>query len=169
MPKERTLILESSRVNQKITRMAHEIYEHHHKSKDLILIGISGRGFELAGRLAELLKEISPLKIQKLEISMNKENPLKGDILLSGELSELMGKEVVLVDDVLNSGKTLMFAARHILQVEIKKLSVATLVERSHRKFPLKSDFVGLTLSTNLKEHVSVDLTAKKESIHLEA
>jgi pyrimidine operon attenuation protein/uracil phosphoribosyltransferase len=62
-----------------------------------------------------------------------------------------------------------MFAARHILQVEIKKLSVATLVERSHRKFPLKSDFVGLTLSTNLKEHVSVDLTAKKESIHLEA
>ncbi|MEZ4799482.1 MAG: phosphoribosyltransferase family protein [Flavobacteriales bacterium] len=169
MNKEKTLILNSLQVNQKITRMAHEIYENHHKSKELVLIGISGNGNVLANRIAALLKEISKLNIQKFELTLNKEKPLTAAIEFTGDVSDLKGKEVIVIDDVLNSGKTLMYACRFILEVDVKRLSIATFVDRFHRKFPLKADYSGLVLSTNLKEHVSVDLSNNKESVHLEA
>jgi pyrimidine operon attenuation protein/uracil phosphoribosyltransferase len=87
----------------------------------------------------------------------------------NGNLKDLKGKQVVLVDDVLNSGRTLMYASRYLLDAEVKQLSIATLIDRFHRRFPMRANFVGLTLSTNLKEHVTVDFTSKKESVHLEA
>lgn len=169
MANEKTLILNSLQVNQKITRMAHEIYEHHHRSKEIVLVGITGRGIELARRLATLLREISPLNVQEFQLTLDKEKPASAECVFSGNVSDLKGKEIILVDDVLNSGRTLMYASRFIMLADIKRLSIATLVDRFHRKFPLKADYSGLVLSTNLKEHVSVDLTAKKESVHLEA
>lgn len=169
MNKEKTLILNSLQVNQKITRMAHEIYENHHKSKELVLIGITGNGNTLANRLCDLLQEISQLKVHKFELTLHKEKPLSSPIQFTGDIHDLKGKEVIVIDDVLNSGKTLMYACRFILEVDVKRLSIATFVDRFHRKFPLKADYSGLVLSTNLKEHVSVDLSTNKESVHLEA
>lgn len=169
MPKERTLILNTTQVNQKITRMAHEIYEHHYTSKDLILVGVKGNGSELATRLYDILTSISTLNVSNLVLSIDKDDPLHGDIIFTGNLRDLKGKQVVLVDDVLNSGRTLMYASRYLLEAEVKRLSIATLIDRFHRRFPMRANFVGLTLSTNLKEHVTVDFTSKKESVHLEA
>jgi pyrimidine operon attenuation protein/uracil phosphoribosyltransferase len=169
MPTEKTLILDHIQVNQKITRMAHELYEQHHKSKALFLIGISGNGNNLARLLAEKMREISELDIAHLEITVDKNSPTGKAPVLSGSLNELKGRSVVLVDDVLNSGKTLIHAANFLLQVELKQLSVVTLIERLHRRFPIKANVVGLTLSTNLKENVVVDLSAKAMSVHLEA
>jgi pyrimidine operon attenuation protein/uracil phosphoribosyltransferase len=169
MPTEKTLILDHVQVSQKITRMAHELYEQHHKSKSLFLIGISGNGNRLAALLADKLREISPLEITHLEIVVDKASPTGKTPELNGKLSDLKGRSVILVDDVLNSGKTLIHAANHILQVELKQLSVVTLIERLHRRFPIKANVVGLTLSTNLKENVAVDLSTKAMSVHLEA
>jgi pyrimidine operon attenuation protein/uracil phosphoribosyltransferase len=168
MSKEPTLLLSTHQINRKLIRMAHEIHENCHKEKELVLVGIEGRGMELARRLQKLLSGISEIAVTVEEIAMNKEKPLSGPIQYSGELKALKGKSIVLIDDVLNSGKTLMYASRYLLEVDVKSLLITTLVDRFHRKYPIRADIVGLTLSTNLREHVSVDLTRGKESVFLD-
>lgn len=169
MNRERTLIVDTKTVNTKITRMAHEIYERFHKSKEVVLVGIQGQGMDLASRVGAELRVIASIEVRVETITLNKQNPLKEQIVFSGNLSELKGKTIILVDDVLNSGKTLIYASAFLVETDLKNLSIATLVERSHRRFPVKADIVGLTLSTNLKEHIAVDLTKGKEGVYLEA
>jgi pyrimidine operon attenuation protein/uracil phosphoribosyltransferase len=168
MTKEPTLILNARQINQKLVRMAHEIHENHYKEKELVLVGIEGRGSQLANRLSKLLQEISEITIGFEEIKLNKEKPLSEPLSYSGEIKSLKGKSVILVDDVLNSGKTLMYASRFLLEVDLKSLTIATLVDRFHRKFPIRPDIVGITLSTNLREHVSVNLNKGKEAVYLD-
>jgi pyrimidine operon attenuation protein/uracil phosphoribosyltransferase len=168
MSKEQTLILNSRQIKQKLVRIAHEIHELHYKEKELVLIGVKGRGSEMAKRLAITLKEIGELNIVLEEIGLNKDKPLSTEMEYSGDLKSLKGKHVVLVDDVLNTGRTLIYASRFLLSIDLKGLAIATLVDRYHRKFPIRPDFVGLTLSTNLREHVSVDFAKGKESVYLD-
>lgn len=168
MSKEPTLILNARQINRKLIRMAHEIHENHYKEKELVLVGIEGRGIQLASRLCKHLSEISELSLQLEEIRLNKDKPLSEPLQYSGDLKLLKGKSVILVDDVLNSGKTLMYASRYLLDVDLKSLTIATLVDRFHRKFPIRPDIVGLTLSTNLREHVSVNLNKGKEAVFLD-
>jgi pyrimidine operon attenuation protein/uracil phosphoribosyltransferase len=168
MSKEPTLILNARQINRKLIRMAHEIHENHYKEKELVLVGIEGRGSQLATRLCKHLAEISELTLQQEEIRLNKDKPLSEPLQYTGEIKSLKGKSVILVDDVLNSGKTLMYASRYLLDVDVKSLAIATLVDRFHRKFPIRPDIVGLTLSTNLREHVSVNLTKGKETVFLD-
>jgi pyrimidine operon attenuation protein/uracil phosphoribosyltransferase len=168
MTKEPTLILNAKQINQKLIRMAHEIHENHYKEKELVLIGIEGRGSQLTQRLCKLLSEISELSLHQEEIRLNKDKPLSEPLVYTGELKALKGKSVILIDDVLNSGKTLMYASRYLLEVDLKSLTIATLVDRFHRKFPIRPDIVGLTLSTNLREHVTVHLNKGKEAVYLD-
>jgi pyrimidine operon attenuation protein/uracil phosphoribosyltransferase len=167
MSKEPTLILTARQINQKLVRMAHEIHENHYKEKELVLVGITGRGMQLATRLSKLMKDVSDITLHLEEIELNKEKPLSSPPHYSGEMKKLKGKSVVLIDDVLNSGKTLMYAARFLLEIDVKSLTIVTLVDRYHRKFPIRPDIVGLTLSTNLREHVSVNLNKGKEAVYL--
>lgn len=167
MSKEKSLILTSRQIEQKLMRMAHEIHENYYKEKEINLVGIVGHGSKVAERLAELLGSITDIKITLGYIKMDKDKPLNEEITYSGDLKQLKGKCIVLVDDVLNSGKTLIYAAKHLLNIEPKSLATATLIERSHRKFPIRADYVGLTLSTNLKEHVSVEMPEGKEAVYL--
>lgn len=169
MNRERTLIVDTKTVNTKITRMAHEIYERFHKSREIVLVGIQGQGVDLASRVGAELKAIAAMEVRVETITLNKQNPLKEQIVFSAALNELKGKTIILVDDVLNSGRTLIYASSFLVETDLKNLSIATLVERSHRRFPVKADIVGLTLSTNLKEHIAVDLTKGKEGVYLEA
>jgi pyrimidine operon attenuation protein/uracil phosphoribosyltransferase len=168
MSKEQTLILDARQIKQKLVRMAHEIHESHYKEKELVLIGVRGRGSEMASRLAKTLKEIGELTIVLEEIGLNKDKPLSAEMEYSGDVKALKGKHVVLVDDVLNTGRTLIYASRFLLGIELKGLAIATLVDRYHRKFPIRPDFVGLTLSTNLREHVTVDFSKGKEAVYLD-
>ncbi len=148
--------------------MAHEIHENNYKEKELIIVGVVGRGNEVAARLGKLLTSITEISISVESIELSKEKPLSGEINYSGELKALKGKSVVLVDDVLNSGRTLIYAAKHLLDADPKNLSTATLIDRFHRRFPIRADYVGLTLSTNLKEHVAVEMEKGKEAVYLE-
>ena len=168
MVKERAIILTSKQIEQTLTRIAHEIHENHYKEKELVLVGIEGRGSQLANRLFKQLSEISELALTIEEIKLNKDKPLSEPLQFTGELKALKGTSVVLIDDVLNSGKTLMYAARFLLEVDMKSLTIVTLVDRYHRKFPIRPDIVGLTLSTNLREHVTVNLTKGKEAVYLD-
>jgi pyrimidine operon attenuation protein/uracil phosphoribosyltransferase len=148
--------------------MAHEIHENHYREKELVLIGVEGRGSQLAARLCKLLSEVSELTIHQEEIRLNKDKPLTEPLVFTGDLKSLKGKSVILVDDVLNSGKTLIYASRFLLDVDLKSLTIATLVDRFHRKFPIRPDIVGITLSTNLREHVTVNLNKGKEAVYLD-
>lgn len=163
----RTLILDQDQIDKKVNRIAHHIYEIHYKQKEITIIGIVDRGFELAKKISKVLSDISPLEIKLHRLTVDKDKPLS-DVEFSGDFSELKGKVVVLVDDVLNSGRTLIHATRIILEHDPKVLATAILVDRIHRKFPIRADYVGLTLSTNLKEHIHVELGGKTEAAYLE-
>ena len=113
--KERTQILDHWEIDQKIRRMAHEIYEDHYKEKSLVVVGVKDQGVIVAKRLVEELRAISSLEIEVLELDMHKDQPLKHDIHLSGDLSGLKNKVVFVVDDVLNSGRTLIYGVRFLL------------------------------------------------------
>lgn len=154
MPKNKTIILDKERINQKLQRMAYEIWENNSNEKGITLIGIKGSGATVAQSLAKRLKEISPLKIDLLEVKLNKRNPLAGEIELDADLT---GKSVVVIDDVANSGKTLLYALSPILKFEPKRVMIAVLVDRRHKSFPITPDIVGYSVSTTLKEHIDVE------------
>jgi len=123
----------------------------------------------VAKRLHQKLSAInSEITVRLESIQLNKDKPLQEDIQCTAEIKSMKGKYVVLIDDVLNSGKTLIYASRFLLDADLKGLAIATLIDRYHRKFPIRPDYVGLTLSTNLREHVSVDFTKGKEAVYLD-
>ncbi|WP_296699296.1 phosphoribosyltransferase family protein [Algoriphagus sp.] len=159
-------VLNHQQIKKKITRMAFEIYERNLNSAGVVFAGISGMGTILADLLFQELKKISPLKVEELEVILDKNNLLSEDIELSEEI-ELSGKTLILVDDVLNTGKTLAYAMKPFLDKELYKMEIAVLVNRSHGRFPLKPDYTGYELSTTLNEHIKVDFSGNEYSVHL--
>lgn len=150
-----TLILNHREIEQKIRRIAYQLYEHNSNETELILAGIMSAGFELATKLEGVLSDISPLDIKLCKLDIDKANPLAG-AKSSLSKKDYENKVVVLTDDVLNSGSTLIYGAKHFLEVPLKKLQTVVLVDRSHKKFPIKADFKGISLSTSLNEMVEV-------------
>ena len=162
---EKTLVLNKRQLAQKIDRLAWQIYEQNYKEKEIIIAGIAYRGVLIAKRIAEKLTEISTVKLTLATIKLDKDNPYN-EIEVDINEKEYKDKVLILVDDVLNSGKTLMYGAKYFLSVPLKKLSTIVLVDRNHNRFPIKADFVGLSLSTTLKEHILVELE-KNEGVYL--
>ena len=166
MTAERTQVLDHERVKRKLKRIAFQLYEENHGEKSLVIVGIAPRGSLLAKRLVDLLKEIAPLKIELVELELDKRDPLTGPVTMNMELNKLRDRTVVLVDDVLMSGRTLMHAAAHLVSVKLKKLTTVVLVDRRHRAYPIRADIVGLTLSTTLQEHITVEF-GRKDAVYL--
>src|SRR5690606_22489202 len=123
-------------------------------------------GFVLAEKLKAELEQISEIKVLLCEVRINKKDPLQ-EIVTSLSPEEYRQKSVVLVDDVLNSGTTLIYGVRHFLDVPLKQFKTAVLVDRSHKKFPVKADFKGISLSTSLNETVKVSFGEKENKVQL--
>ncbi|MEO9570865.1 MAG: phosphoribosyltransferase family protein [Polaribacter sp.] len=157
------IILNQLQISQKIRRIAYQIYETNSDEKEIILAGIIGNGFVFAEKLMETLKEISPLKVTLCKVNINKKNPLE-PITTSIKVEEYQNKSLVLVDDVLSSGTTLIYGIKHFLNVPLTKFKTAVLVNRNHKKYPVKADFKGISMSTSVKEHIQVEFS-KKEAI----
>ena len=154
---QQVLILNKTQVQNKINRIAHQILEDNFEEQEIILAGVVARGYRLALRLEAVLKEICDIKITLVEINLNKESS-KLESSINVPIESCQNKVIVLVDDVLNSGRTLAYGLGVFLNIPLKKLRSVVLVNRSHKNFPVATDFVGLELSTVLKEHVSVVL-----------
>jgi len=155
---ERALVLNKKQLAQKIDRLAWQVYEQNYKEQEIIIAGIAKRGMIIATRIAEKLADISAIKIKLVTIRLDKDNPYNKDIEVDISEKEYKNKVLILVDDVLNSGKTLIYGSKYFLSVPLKKLSTLVLIDRNHNRFPIKADFVGLSLSTTLKEHIDVEL-----------
>ena len=151
-----SIILNNQQINHKVKRIAFQIYENNINEKTIILAGIAKNGFILAEKFKNALEEISDIKVVLCRVRINKKSPLD-KIETSIEASEYRNKSLVLVDDVLNSGTTLMYAVKHFLEVPLKQFKTAVLVNRNHKKYPIKADFKGLSLSTSLQEHITVE------------
>lgn len=158
----RRQILSSLQTNQKIRRIAFEIYEQNFEESNIILAGIEGQGYEFAKRLAQELKEISPLTVQLIQLLFDKNIHYQSPVLFDKE-TNVENQVVVVVDDVLNTGRTLAFALEPFLKVRMKKVQVAVVVDRSHHLFPVHADYVGYALSTTISEHVEVVLSREGE------
>ncbi|TBW28343.1 phosphoribosyltransferase family protein [Gramella sp. KN1008] len=159
-------ILNGEQIKHKIRRIAYQIYESNIDEKEVIIAGIANNGFELAKKLEKELKQISPLAISLCKVEIDKKNPL-GEVRTSLSSDEYQNKSIILVDDVLNSGTTLIYGVRHFLEVPLKQFRTAVLVDRNHKKYPVKADFKGLSLSTSLSETVKVSLEKNNERVEL--
>jgi pyrimidine operon attenuation protein/uracil phosphoribosyltransferase len=159
-------VLNHKQVGQKLTRMAFEIYERNLNSSGVVFAGITGMGMTLAKLLAEELRRISPIHVEELEVVLDKSDVAKSEIELS-ENVDLINKNIILVDDVLNTGKTLVYAMKPFLDLEIQKMEIAVLVNRSHGLFPLRPDYTGFELSTTFNEHIRVDVSGPQHSVQL--
>ena len=148
-------ILEQDRIDKIVKRISFQIHEKNQNSSEVVLIGVLENGFILSELIKKELKKISKSKVQLFSIKINKKNPLN-PIDLNCDLSELKNKSIVLIDDVLNSGKTLIHCVKYLLDVPISNFNTAVLIDRNHKKFPIKIDFKGLSLSTTIKENVTV-------------
>ena len=159
-------VLNHKQIGQKITRMAFEIYEHNINSQGVVFAGIIGMGTTLAKLLASELRAISPLSVEETEVILDKGDVSNSSIELSKEI-EINGKTIILVDDVLNTGKTLVYAMKPFLRSEIHKMEIAVLVNRSHGLFPVRPDYTGYELATTFNEHIRVDFSGSEYSVHL--
>ncbi|WP_316635705.1 phosphoribosyltransferase family protein [uncultured Flavobacterium sp.] len=151
----KNIILTNQEIEHKIKRIAYQIYETFVDEEEIVIAGIASNGSVFAQKIAAALNNISTLKVSLCEVKVDKQNP-QLPIQTSLTKGEYENKGLVLVDDVLNSGTTLIYAVRHFLDVPLKKFKTAVLVDRNHKKYPVKADFKGISLSTSLLEHVQV-------------
>ncbi len=167
MAKDKIVVLEDEQIGHIVKRFAHRIVEDHHKEKKIILVGILDNGYELAKRIQGHLEKISSSATELMSIELDKSEPLKTDVNFSGQPSDMKGKVVILVDDVLNSGRTLVHALAEILKYDARVVNTFVLVDRIHRDFPVKADHVGMTLSTTIQERVEVKFGSKEVYAYL--
>ena len=168
MAESHVLILDKNQIAQKINRIAYQILEDNLEEKEIILAGIWDRGYKLALRLKSVLEQIADFKVSLLRVDLEK---LNSKLVAKTDLpqSEWTGKVIILVDDVLNSGKTLTYGLGVFLNTPHKRIRTVVLVDRSHKIFPIATDFVGLQLATILKEHVDVflDVEGEEDRVYL--
>jgi pyrimidine operon attenuation protein / uracil phosphoribosyltransferase len=163
---DKTLILNSVQVDQKIRRIAYEIFENNFKEKALVLAGIDGQGYSFAKLLAAELETISSTTLKVVKVSLDKLAPQQSEVTLDIDTKELRKKCIILIDDVLNTGRTLAYGMKPFLTSEVKKIEVAVLVNRSNTLFPITPTYTGYELTTILNDHVEVIL-GKKSAVNL--
>ena len=152
---ESSIILTNEQINNKTRRIAYQIYETNCNEKEIIIAGINGNGYIFAQNIATILNSISNINVILCEVKIDKKNP-RTEISTSIQASIYKNKSLVLVDDVLNSGTTLIYGIKHFLEVPLKRFKTAVLINRNHKKYPVKADFKGISLSTSMQEHINV-------------
>ncbi|MEO2100409.1 MAG: phosphoribosyltransferase family protein [Flavobacteriaceae bacterium] len=153
-------------IKSSIKRIAYQVYENNLEEVSLVIVGVGKRGGRLSRLLGESLEAISSLKLTYVDLSIDKKNPYQ-NIQSNVPLESLINQPIVIVDDVLNTGSTLIYAVSYFLQVPVKRIKTAVMVNRNHKKFPIKADFKGISLSTSINEHITVTLDGEASGIYL--
>lgn len=162
MSEAKIQLLNKIQTKQKIKRIAYEIYENNFDEKEIVFVGVERMGYIFAELLLAEYTIISNQKTELIKLLLDKYSPLQSEIKLVGNYP-IKNKVVILVDDVLNTGRTLVYSLKPFINIEIKKLQTAVIIDRNYKLFPVSADYVGYALSTTLKEHVKVILDNEKE------
>lgn len=157
-------VLKDKEIEKIIKRLSYEILENNYQAKKIFLAGINNNGLYFAELIKAELEKISTPPIELINIRLNPAKPIE-DISLSIDVKNLKNQHIILIDDVANTGRTIFYAFKPFLEVLPKSIQVAVLVDRLHKSFPIKVDFLGLSLATTLKEHITVTLRKKKSVI----
>jgi pyrimidine operon attenuation protein/uracil phosphoribosyltransferase len=156
---EKKHILSKEVAEKKIRRMAFEILENNIDEKEIILAGIRESGSVVAREIQEILSEIASIKTELITISLDKKEPNAVELSKSIDFNK---KVIIVIDDVSNSGKTLLYAMKPFINFHPKKIQTLVLVERSHSNFPVQPDYVGLSIATTLQEHIFVEVNGEE-------
>lgn len=160
-------ILTPEQVEQKIRRIAFEVYENNFDETGLVLAGVAGQGYRFATRLADYLRTISALEVELVQLTIDKSAPNQRPVTFDHPVEVLQGRCIVLCDDVLYTGRTLAYCLSPFFRIIPKKLQIAVIVDRNYRRYPISADYVGYALSTTLTEHVEVVLEGEGAGVFL--
>ena len=144
---------------KKLKRIALEVAERNFNEKELLLIGIKENGIVIAQIISKLMKAVFTGSITVVALSMNKKKPTS--ITIEKDI-DVDGKTILLIDDVANSGRTMLYALKPLLEKHPKKIQSLALVERTHKNFPVDLDYIGLSISTTLNEHITIEVGKDK-------
>ncbi|MDX1477746.1 MAG: phosphoribosyltransferase family protein [Saprospiraceae bacterium] len=156
-------ILDKQQIKEKIKRLAIEILENNFDEKRIILGGINNNGMTFARLLRKELKAIAHQEIILTQIKLNPANPLSQEVTIGMPIKALADSSLIIVDDVANTGRTIFYAVKPLLETLPRKVRVAVLVDRKHKSFPIHVDYVGLSLATTLKEDIDVNIRDTKD------
>lgn len=148
------LILDNEQIQRKIKRIAYQVYEQNAGQALVVIAGIADNGYLLAEKIATELKQISPLQVKLASITVDKANPTEKSTAVSINIDDVNGKNVVVVDDVLNTGRTMAYALYPFFKAKAANIKTAVLADRNHKNFPIAADFTGISLATTLQEHI---------------
>lgn len=161
------LILNHQQIEHKIRRIAFQVLESNIQENEIILAGIASNGYVLAEKIGTALSNVCDAKVSLCKVHINKSNPFDS-ITTSLDVKDYTNKSLVLIDDVLHTGTTLIYSVNHFLKVPLKQFKTAVLVNRNHKKYPVKADFKGISLSTSLQENVEVIFDSKNSRVVLD-
>tara|TARA_B100000927_G_C16444778_1_gene461301 strand:+ start:478 stop:978 length:501 start_codon:yes stop_codon:yes gene_type:complete len=153
-------------IKSSVKRIAYQIYENNIDEKSIVIVGIGNPGKIFRNLIGNSIKSICDLNLIFVSLTIKKKkllNVVESDI----SLEEIKNKSIIIVDDVLNTGSTLIYAVSYFLKIPVKKIQTAVMVNRSHKKFPIKADFKGISLSTSVNEHISVILEGNEIGVYL--
>lgn len=148
-------ILNQEQISLTLERLAFQIHENNLDQKEIILVGLQRRGYAIAGELEKRVKKLSKAKVRLLAIDIDKRNPIECSL---SDTNNLDNKSIIIIDDVANSGRTLLYALNPFLNVIAKRIQICVLVDRKHKSYPICADYVGLQLSTTLEENITVEI-----------
>jgi pyrimidine operon attenuation protein/uracil phosphoribosyltransferase len=158
---DKKVIINDNQIRSKLKRISYQILETNLQNSMLVIAGIESNGYLIAKELKKILNKLSNIEVILCKVKIDKKNPRK-PIETSISKEEYSNKSIILVDDVLNSGSTLVYAVKHFLEVELVQFKTAVLVNRNHKKFPVKADFKGISLSTSMQSQVIVEFKGSK-------
>ncbi|MBC7451336.1 MAG: phosphoribosyltransferase [Cytophagales bacterium] len=164
---EKNLILTKKQIQQRIKRIAFEILEQNFKEKEIVFAGIYDRGYAFAKLLEKELKAISSIETTLVKVTLDKLAPSQSEVTLDTDIKTLKNKSIILVDDVLSTGRTVAYSLKPFLNIKVKRIQTAFMVNRGHHTFPISADFVGYSMATTLQEHVEVVLSSKEMGVYI--
>ena len=152
---EKKYVLTGETADKKLRRMALQVAEQNCDADKLILIGIKDNGLVIAHKIRAYLQGVFSGQVSVVELALNKKKPMLVNL---DPAMDFNGKSILLIDDVANSGKTMLYALKPLLETYPKKIQTLVLVERTHKSFPIAVDYVGISISTALDEHITVEV-----------
>lgn len=157
-------LLDKKQIQQKIKRLAIQILENNLKEEEIILAGINNNGLSFAKMLHRALKKITKIPLSLTRIRLSPADPLVDEVIIEMEAEAISGKVIIIVDDVANTGRTIFYAFKPLMEILPKKVEVAVLVDRKHKSFPIEVNYLGLSLATTVQENIQVTIKGKEEN-----